>query len=196
VVGVAGFWATVRTNGKTLQAARDEKIWDKRAEAYADAIAAVHYRQQKREHDTRTYRLDDETERRDQAYLDAFTAPDWYALEARLVAFGSLVVVTSVQESSTAHFRALAAFRAWAAAADKTRADNDARGMGMPVPAPPREADRNIALHAAQAEARKNADGADDALIEIIRAELQGHPGPPVPQWEGVMPPDPRGTGD
>jgi hypothetical protein len=81
--------------------------------------------------------------------------PDWYALEARLLAFGSLPVVMAVQESSTVHFRALGAFRACAAAADETRADNDAPGMGAPIPAAQGEADRNVALDAAQIAARK-----------------------------------------
>jgi hypothetical protein len=97
-----------------------------------------------------------------------------------LLAFGSVAVVTAVKECSEAHFRAFGAFRAWAAAADKTKADFDARGMGASIPADSGEADRNIGLHAAQIEARKEADAADDALLEVIRAELQERPGAPV----------------
>jgi hypothetical protein len=83
-------------------------------------------------------------------------------------------VVMAVQESSTVHFRALGAFRACAAAADETRADNDARGMGAPIPAAQGEADRNVALDAAQIAASKEADAAEDALIEVIRARTAG----------------------
>jgi uncharacterized protein YjbI with pentapeptide repeats len=35
----------------------------------------------------------------------------------------------------------------------------------------------------------------DDAQIEQIRAGLQERPGPPVAQWDGVMPPDPVPSG-
>jgi hypothetical protein len=63
--------------------------------------------------------------------------------------------------------------------------------MGAAIPAAQGEADRNLALHAAQIAARKQADAADDALIEVIRAELQERPGPPLAQWNGIVPPDP-----
>jgi hypothetical protein len=54
--------------------------------------------------------------------------------------------------------------------------------IGAPIPAAQCEADRNVVLHAAQIAARKEADAADDALIEVISAELQERPGPPLAQ--------------
>jgi hypothetical protein len=63
--------------------------------------------------------------------------------------------------------------------------------MGAPIPAAQGEADRNVALHAAQIAASKEADAADDALIEVIRAELQERTGPPLAQRNGIVPPDP-----
>jgi hypothetical protein len=41
IVGVTGFWASVRNTSKTVLLARESRIWDKRAEVYADAISAL-----------------------------------------------------------------------------------------------------------------------------------------------------------
>jgi hypothetical protein len=88
IVGVAGYSAAVWGTRKTLQA-RDTRMWDKRAEVYVDALAAVHYRQTARERAMRTWRMDNEDDRHEAAYLAAYTAPDWHQLEARLLAFAS-----------------------------------------------------------------------------------------------------------
>lgn len=175
IVAVAGYWTTIRTTRMTLAAAKDGRIWESRATAYVDALAAVHYRQVRREYDTRSYRLDGDGEARAKAYLDAYKAPDWYELEARLQAFASQPVVTTTQAGAKAHMAAVTAYQAWQLAAGQTGADNEARRQGIPVPSPPGEASGNIALHKAQVEARKAADDADDALVELIREELQGH---------------------
>jgi hypothetical protein len=183
IVGVAGFWATVRATGKTLQAGHDARIWDKRAAVYVDALASVHYRQIRRAHDMRGFRLDEESERRAEAYLATYAPPDLYSLEGRLLAFASQPVVTAVQASSTAHHRAIGAFHAWQAAADAARAQ-----IGVPGPPPPGQGAANIGLHAAAQEARKAADDADDAIVELIRAELQGS-GAPIDDWPGMIAP-------
>jgi hypothetical protein len=187
IVGVVGFWATVRATGKTIQAGEAARIWEKRAAAYVDALAALHYRRVKRQRDTRTYRLDDESERRAAAELEAFTPPDWYELEGRLLAFGSMPVVTGLQGTALAHGDALDAFQAWQDAADAARAQG-----GLPVAGPPQpgQGAANVALLAAARAAAKIADETDDALIMLIRTELQGN-SPQPSQWRGVLPPDP-----
>ena len=66
----------------------------------------------KRQHDVWMYRLDDESERRAAADLEAYTPPDWYELEGRLVAFGSMRVVNALQVTADAHGDAIGAFQA------------------------------------------------------------------------------------
>jgi hypothetical protein len=160
IVGLGGFWATVLATSKSIQAARDARMWDKRAEVYVDALAAVHYRQTARERAMRTWRLPDEDDRREAAYLAAFAPPDWYQLEARLLAFGSQPVITATQASSTMQTRAISA--------SKSRLDD-------------------AAVDRAEA-ARKAADDADDVLVELIRTELQGK-SQPIGDWQ-KLPPD------
>jgi hypothetical protein len=185
IVGLGGFWANVRSTSKTIQAARDTRIWDKRAEVYIDALAAVYYRQTNRDYEMLTYRLDEDTDRQAKAYLAAYPEPDWCELESCLLGFGSHAVVTAMHAGVETHKRAISAFQAWKEAAGKAGADNEARGQGLPVPATPGEASTNIALHAAQVKARKAANAArkaantaDGDVIEIIRVELQGKSDP------------------
>jgi hypothetical protein len=155
IVGVAGFSAAIWTTRKTIQHARDTRMWDKRSEVYVDALAAVHYRQTKRERDMRTWRLPYEDDRHEAAYLANYTQPDFHQLEGRLLAFASQPVITAVQASSTAHMYSMSARQSMLDDAAKDRAQ----------------------------ETRKAADDADDALVELIRAELQGE-GPPIDDWQ------------
>ena len=159
IVGVAGYSAAIWTTRRTIQHARDNRLWDKRAEVYVDTLAAVHYRQTKRERDMRTWRLDEESDRHEVAYLANYAQPDFHQLEGRQMAFASHPVITAVQVSSTAHMYAMSA--------SKSRLDDEA-------------ADR------AQA-ARKAADDTDDALVELIRTELQGR-GAPIDDWQKLPP--------
>jgi hypothetical protein len=59
IVGVVGFWSTKTASDKAalvatdntaraLDAARDERIWDRRARAYGQSVAALLYRRQQR----------------------------------------------------------------------------------------------------------------------------------------------------
>jgi hypothetical protein len=186
VVGVAGLWATVRVTGKTVQAGQDARLWERRAAAYVDAVAAVQYRRMRREHDTRTYRLDDESERRALAELEVYTHPEPGELVGRLLAFGSMPVVDAMQATGRAHDEAIAAFQAWKDAGDEARAHAELPGAGPP---PPGQGAANTGLLAVARKAVQAADDADDALIKLIRAELQGHR-PQPESWRGLRPPD------
>jgi hypothetical protein len=159
IVGVAGFSAAIWTTRKTIQDARDARMWDKRAELYVDVLAAVHFRQTKRERDMRTFRIDDDDDRHEAAYLANYTQPDFHQLEGRQMAFASHRVIEAVQASSTAHMYAMSA--------RKSRLDDAAKDRAM--------------------EARKAADDADDVVVEVIRAELQGA-GPPIADWQKTLP--------
>src|SRR5262249_44153113 len=155
IVGVAGFGASIWNTRKTVHAARTSGIWDRRADIYVQALAAVQYRQTMREQSRpQTYPVDDQVTEKAQVRPAASQPPDWNALDARLRAFASETVVAAMQDSSTAHTRAVRARASWEAAAFKPGADTEAKFA--PVTA-----------------ALKAAENADDTVIDLIRTELQ-----------------------
>ena len=81
IVGVAGYSAAIWTTRRTIQQARDTRMWDKRAEVYVDALAAVHWRQAIRERDMRNCRLSDEEDQPlKRLILGSYKMPDPYQL--------------------------------------------------------------------------------------------------------------------
>lgn len=174
VVGMAGFGAAIYAAHRSLANARAQKILAERTKAYVDAIAAVHYRQNKRDYEMRAATLDDETRQHAEAYLARYTEPDAFELEARLIAFASPEVVTTMQKSSTAHRDAVDAFAADRAA---LRAHED---NGDPVPD---DQVSQLLQWTMSTGARQEADKADDAVIELIRTDLHGR-GQPLPGWD------------
>jgi hypothetical protein len=147
VIGIAGFSANIWTARKTAASARENRVWDERARVYVDALAAVYYRQAKRDRDTATSREDVDAEQLAQSYLATGEPPSWIELDSRLLAFGSEPVVKAMRAAFTAHLRALGAFDFW----------HDSGGTAASVD-----------------EARDAADRADGAVFDLIRAALQG----------------------
>jgi hypothetical protein len=45
IVGLAGFSASVWNTRKAIAQAHESRVWDRRADVYVDALAAVNYRQ-------------------------------------------------------------------------------------------------------------------------------------------------------
>jgi hypothetical protein len=88
IVGVAGFWSAIRAIGKQIQSAQDARLWDLRATAYVDILAAVDYRQIGR------------TDAR-----ELYDEPEWDRLMARVIAYGSAAVFGALQTSMAAHRR-------------------------------------------------------------------------------------------
>jgi hypothetical protein len=166
IVALAGFSTAVWTTKGTIKHARESRVWDRRADVYIDALAAVNYRQIRRGFETLTQPVDDQARQRTQAYL-AGQEQDWPGLEARLQAFASEPVFGAVQASSTVHRDAIKSFGTW-------------RAMAV---APGSTDEHREAVATQVGEARKAADAADDAVVELIRAELQGR-GRPLADWQ------------
>jgi hypothetical protein len=171
VVGVAGFGASIWTTSKTIAAARESRVWDQRAAVYVEALAAVHHRQISRGY--QMSRVTDETRQLALAYLTTHKSPDWPALEARLQAFASQPVFTAIQASSTAHREAISGFRRFTGLLPDPAGKEQLRRTGPLVG----EAGRMVA------------DDADDAVVELIRTELQGR-GHPLGDWQYFPLPD------
>jgi hypothetical protein len=163
VVGAVGaYLATVRNTSKTIEHEREKRVWDRRANVYVEALAAVHYRQIARVSGIRAYMVHPSTSEREreQVILASYKPPDWHELEARLQAFASEPVMTAMQASSTAHRQTMDVFHSW-----------EVRDTGSVVSGE----DVGRALKAAEA--------ADDAVVELIRTELQGR-GRPLGDWQ------------
>lgn len=169
VVGVAGFGAAIWNTRRTISHDRESRLWDRRAEVYVEALAAIHYRQVSREIEINP--VDDQTRRRGQAILATYKPPDWPGLEARLQAFASEPVITATQASSTAHRDAINAFRSWRAYENE---------VSLEMTPPP-------VFKAAVMAADEAAEAADDAVVELIRTELQGK-GRPLGDWQAFEP--------
>ena len=73
-----------------LDAARDDRLWDKRADAYVDAIKELRRGQLIRKDRTRILRYDEATEKRIADWLATYRMPDdWPEIEAHLYCFAS-----------------------------------------------------------------------------------------------------------
>lgn len=166
LVGVAGFTAAIWNTKQTIRHDREARVWDRRADAYVETLAAISNRQVRRGLDMGTRPMDHRLRTGMQALAIKYQM-DAAGLEARLQAFGSEPVFSAVQASSTAHRDAVAAYDAWRAEASAPEASRN--GMEK-------------ARRAADA-ARKAADDADDAVTEQIRREMGGK-GKPLGDWE------------
>ena len=156
LVGVAGFGAAIWNTRRTIAHARESRVWDRRAEVYVDALAGVRYWQLRREYEViPNHPSYTKIRKNAEEYFANHKPPDWSDLETRLQAFASTPVLTAVQASFTAHDDVFSVIRLRQVLA---RA----------------EAERDAAAAAADAEKKwKTAEAADDAVVKVIRAELQ-----------------------
>lgn len=172
VVGVAGFAAAIWGTKRTIAHDRANGVWDRRADVYIEALAALNHRQIRRGLETQTGPVHHQVRQGAQEYLATYQQPDWSALEARLLAFASEPVFSAVQASSTAHRKAIDAFKSWRELA----ARQSPSGEGIEV------------ANTAAETARQSAENADDVVVELIRAELQGR-GRPLGDWQAFPEP-------
>jgi hypothetical protein len=157
IVGVTGFWAAVRNTSKTIANDREGRVWERRADVYLDVLAAVKFLRYQEGLD------------RD---VPPGNDPDWFSLDVRVRAFASAPVWMAMQELHRARREATPDY-AQAAQADPA-------AQVVPEPVNPEVA----ALHAEAREAARReamaritaARDAGDALIDLIRAELQSRP--------------------
>jgi hypothetical protein len=184
IVGVAGFSATVWNARKTVGQAHESRVWDRRADVYVDALSAVNYRQFSRQAATMpNHPAYTKIKKNAEEYLATHEPPDWPQLEARLQAFASEPVFTAVQTSSAAHNDALSNHRIWQIL--KTHGTSETGVIA--------DADDAKGIAAAAVDAEKSlkaAEAADDAVVDLIRTELQGR-GRPLGDWQPTIPTNP-----
>jgi hypothetical protein len=150
-----------------LEADRRNRIWEKQAAAYTEAISGILHRQEVRGGQWQGMVTGSEP--------PAPASPvDWRELESRLIAYASPAVIAALRDARTAGARFADAVGMWAV----LRTAAQAPGGGPPGGARPRDA------RATAEEAFAEATRLDDLLIDAIRCELHagvtGEPDPPV----------------
>jgi hypothetical protein len=162
IVAISGFRNTKQTNERTidsgteqlkrtLDAARDDKLWDKRTQTYEEVTAYLLFIQAKRrlEARRRDVRFDDAIEEANNRLLGEYKPASWWELQGRLAIYGSDEVIAAFEGSHNADNEVAAAlFRA-----------TNLRQQGQDLD-----------------EARKRADAIDQALAKLARAELNRKP--------------------
>ena len=99
IVGIAGFRNTRRATDKTVSAAHIERVWDRKADAYQDALAASLWRNHRRTYLTQTELSEEQYAEAASALFLMQTEQDWWTLQGRLGTFGSPTVVTAYSKS-------------------------------------------------------------------------------------------------
>ena len=151
VVGVAGYWASVRNTSKTIADAHESRVWDRRAKVYAEAIAAVEYMRL-----AGGFPPEDRLGRLGPTWSAAqYSEPSWDKLEARIRSYASQHVLDAMLASTAAHSRF-----GPPAAGPPLPAALDPPSAGVPAGALP--------------DLMREAQEADEILIGLIRNELQG----------------------
>jgi hypothetical protein len=163
----AGSQDTVRA----LNAARDDRLWDKRAEVYEQAIAYVLFRQFERRRLSPEYTSNNQQELPKSSF-GGYQPPGWVVLEGRLLAYGSDEIVTASREAHNANLRVYWCHDRWRTMADKAK---EAVSAG----------DVTQAQNGAAALERVGGDVEDELrvaeekdreLIRLVRSKLHGKP--------------------
>jgi hypothetical protein len=115
IVAISGFRNTKQTNERTidsgteqlkrtLDAARDDKLWDKRTQTYEEVTAYLLFIQAKRrlEARRRNVRFDDAIEEANNRLLGEYKPASWWELQGRLAIYGSDEVIAAFEASHNA----------------------------------------------------------------------------------------------
>jgi hypothetical protein len=156
-VAIAGFRNTRTSTEQTIEAgtantkraldaAREERFWEKQAAAYEASLAAVRYRAATRADQLRMFRMDEHTEKKALESLEAHEPPGWFEIIGRLLAYASDDVLTAYQAAEDADREVINRYLTW-------------RALG----------EQGEAIH----EALKAAQEADEVLTKLIRSELR-----------------------
>ena len=181
-VAVVGFRstknATIRTIAAStantmasLAAAREDRFWEKQTAAYEETLAALQYRQMKRQHELRMYRLDEDSEQRLKDFFVSYEPPGWFQAQARLRAYASDEVWEAFEATRQADFEVWDRYRQWKMLADDNRLLVESGNPGAVT-----DGQTTINARRAVNPAVEEAEARDEAVIKLIREELRSKP--------------------
>ncbi len=185
---------------RMLDASREDRLWQRKADAYTTAIRLLQHRLVARESANRIFAYDEDSERRTAELLGAFAGPEELEVSASLLTYASPVVFAALQACFEANENFGRLVRAWESLARQSRGAAQAVLEGRPVTA---AGEILEAREAAQAALEK-AKASDTELIEAIRADLHARPseepalrlaaaqpGTADTSWPGLLPSEP-----
>lgn len=155
----------------TLAAAREERLWDKRASAYEETLAEVLHRRTNRHFGIRLHRVDKDYLPNLKEILARYETVESFQVRSRLMAYASDQVLGAFEASETADVEVVARFRRWRMLAEDGK---QASESGRPSAA--HDGQETIDIGREIRPALDEAEAKDEALIELIRDELRSHP--------------------
>jgi hypothetical protein len=159
------------TNRATLAAAREDRLWEKRAAAYEETLTGLLHRQAQRHFDLRKYRVDDETEQKLKQFYENYELPGVFETQGRLVAYASDAVMDAFNASRGAHAKVRVQYGRRVALRETSRLAQASGDLKvMPNRQELNEVNRQLD------DVLSAADAADEALIKVIRDELRSKP--------------------
>jgi hypothetical protein len=159
-------------NRATLAAAREERLWERRAAAYEEMLTMLLHRRAKRNYDVQTIRMDDETPESElKKFYKEYKLPGIFETESRLVAYASDAVMAAYEATRSAHSAVQVRSIRVGTLLDQIESAQLSRGAKA---AP--DVDTFVAAEEQVKAALKAANAADGALINVIRSELRSRP--------------------
>jgi hypothetical protein len=155
---------------RTLDAARDDKLWEKQTATYEEIIAYLLFLQAKRRLELRRrfIRYNTEYEEASERLLGDNKPASWWEMQARLAAPEALAGFEASHAADTKLVELLSTQEGL------RRQGEDASGSQAPEQAP--DIKEIQAVRGAVDEAHKRADETDQALVKVLRDELNRKP--------------------
>lgn len=176
----------MRSTEKTINAGRDQDIWEKRADAYVDTIAALLQRSTASEGELIPFYIDD-AGNIVKSEVPSYQAKDRFDLEARLVAYCSPAVRRAYEAMKTAEQEVSTLRREWADLRSRQQQieENDPGDALARNAIASALADINMRTRPTLARAREMGS----KLIDQMRVELHSEPSPAHTgkAWPGLM---------
>jgi hypothetical protein len=169
----------------TLAAAREDRLWEKRAAAYEETVAGLLYRRRKRKDDLRMYRLDQEPEQQLKDFFSSYEPPGWFEARTRLIPYASDAVLDASNGSEGADQEVWNLYRQWL-----TLVEDNKRAVKSGSPWAAADDETMIKARREVNFALEEAETQDQALIKVIRDELRSKPEaaivPVAPSWSAA----------
>lgn len=154
---------------RALNAARDDRLWEKQAAAYEETLASLLYRLAKRHDVLNPYRIAEDANQARQA-LAAYESPDWFQAQARLLAYCPEDIRQTFEASLQADSEVRACSSHWISLTEEAKTAHE-RGDLAVVNTDSLEEARKALVSAVQ-----QADARDEVLVKLIRRKLRQLP--------------------
>jgi hypothetical protein len=154
---------------RALNAARDDRLWEKQAAAYEETLASLLYRLAKRHDVFNPYRMPEDAEQAKQAFA-AYDPPDWFGAQARLLAYCPEDIRKAFEASLQADSEVRARSSHWISLTEQARTADERGNL------PATNTDSLEEAQEALMSAVQQADARDQELVKLIRDKLRRPP--------------------